>query len=163
MIHRLKQSSSGRVFHVYLADNRSEPVTGLRCDSQDLRVWCLRDDEGSPQRVTLTHGELGSYAAGKFAEVDPQRLPGVYEFAPPPEVSEGDARAAAIVFMHPEIQSTVVEVDLLGFDPHDGVSLGLDGFRSSTRNEHLTSIFEKIMPPSVHSLASTPISRNKEA
>ena len=54
----------------------------------------IREGESRANPITMVQGRVGEWAAGALAEVDPELLPGVYQFGAPDEmIAEGSARA----------------------------------------------------------------------
>ena len=155
MRYRLRQGDKGRLIHACIETGGGRPALGLRADTPGTVAMSIRDG-AEPCSLALTGGTVGHHVNGGFVEIDPHRMPGLYQLGVPDDVIAAGASAATLVLRFPNAAPCRIELDLVSFDPYDGEGLALAGFMKSTRNEHLTSVFAKVMEPSITSLLETP-------
>lgn len=147
---RIRKGSVGKAVKVYLeqsSGNQHVGKTGLRWNSPASSVAYLRHSDTVPTLVPLRETQLGSYVAGGFCEVDCVAMPGLYEFGAPDGSLCPGADCVLFLLRFEGARARWVNVDLVDYDPHDGIGLGLAGFTRAVRHEHLTTIFRQVMPP----------------
>ena len=70
-------------------------------------------------------------------EVDPELLPGLYQFGPPDEMlAEGSARAVLLI-RFPDTVIKPVEINLVAYDPQDAERIGVWSLAGHKRHEFL--------------------------
>ncbi|MBI3983852.1 hypothetical protein HY346_00980 [Candidatus Microgenomates bacterium] len=103
-------------------------LTGLVFNSAGLSWYYWREDEGNvgATAVTLVTATRGTFASGGFIEKDATNLPGFYEIGVP---NAALATGANWVVMQlkgaTNMAQLTLEVELVDYDPQDGVRLGL--------------------------------------
>jgi hypothetical protein len=156
MRFRHKSGSGGRSFRLYLERCSTAgrgPAVGLSALRHDGRLHILRDDMERPAPLGLAAVASESPAAAGFREIDPERLPGLYDLALPAGLFTGGSAGLIVALAFPGVESAVLEVELVAYDPYDAVGIGLDGFTKAVRHQNLTSILVHVMPDSVRTLA----------
>ena len=155
MRFRHQSGSGGRNFRVYLERRGSggrAAATGLSLHPGSGSLHILRDHMEAPERLALAPEPAESPPTAGFVEIDAERMPGLYDLALPAPVFEGSGSLVAAL-RFPAVECAVVAVELVAYDPYDGVGIGLDGFTKAVRHQNLTSILVHIMPDSVRTLA----------
>ena len=72
-----------------------------------------------------------------MAEVDPELLPGLYQFGAPDEMlAEGSARAVLLI-RFPDTVIKPVEINLVAYDPQDAERIGVWSLAGHKRHEFL--------------------------
>ena len=89
-------------------------------------------------------GAPGRWAAGSFAEVDPERMPGVYEFGAPDPLFAAGATRALLMLRFPGAVIDPVDVDLVAFDPQEPTRLGLTALGPEERIQALRGAFPRV-------------------
>jgi hypothetical protein len=156
---RHQSGSGGRSLRVFL--ERREPAgraPATRLSHRFGSLHVLRDDSQRPERLELAEAASESPPAAGLLEIDARAMPGLYELTLPARVFAPGSRSVVAALRFPGvslvvIEPAVIEVELVAFDPYDGVGIGLDGFTKSVRHQNLTSILVDIMPDSVRALA----------
>jgi hypothetical protein len=77
-------------------------------------------------------------------EVDPDLLPGIYQFGAPDEMLAPGSTRAVLVVQFPGAVIDPVEVDLVAFDPQDSVRLGMTALSPEARVEALRGAFPRL-------------------
>ena len=162
MRYRHQSGSGGRTFRLYLERRetvghgralRRSPALGLAGDLETGSLHLLRDDMGRPERLPLAEVVSETPPAAGFVEIDGRSLPGLYALTLPAGAFAAGSASVVFALSFPGVDSTLLEVELVAFDPYDGVGIGLDGFTKSVRHQNLTSILVHLMPDSVRALA----------
>lgn len=142
--YTVKAGTTGKLFLVQ-ARNASDgaPMSGLAYDQQGAKAGYVREgDRGRP--IALAPGEVGAWSPGGFVEVDPELLPGVYQFGAPDEMLAPGSTRAVLVLQFPGGVIDPVEVDLVAFDPQDSVRLGMTALSPEARVEALRGAFPRL-------------------
>ncbi|HYT30171.1 MAG TPA: hypothetical protein VEN82_05300 [Actinomycetota bacterium] len=144
--YAVKAGTTSQLLLVFAGD-ADEPGAGrtsLRHDSPGATAAFVREGEPAARPVPLSAGEVGRWSAGGFVEVDPDLLPGVYQFgAPDGMLAQGSTRAV-LLFRFPGATVEPVEVDLVGYDPQDAVRLGMGAISPEARIEALRGAFPRL-------------------
>jgi hypothetical protein len=98
--------------------------SGLRHDGPGAGAAFVREGHASGT-IGLTAGEVGRFAPGSFVEVDPELLPGVYQFGVPDEVLSAGASEAMLVFRFEGAVVEPVEVSIVAYDPTEPTRIGM--------------------------------------
>jgi hypothetical protein len=154
MVWRVREGTAAGIWRVYLArqGTSGEPATGLR-PGPGARGAFLRETDAAPTGFDLRPGLIGEPAPARLTEIDPLAMPGAYEFVPPPDAFAPGARSVIVCLRLPGARAWHRRVEVVAFDPRAGADLGLGGFARSTRHEHLTGIFRRVMPEPVERLS----------
>ena len=145
MCYVVKKGTTSRLI---LIEARAAPgraqVPGLRHDTPDASAAYLREGAGSVQRIQLTGGMLGEYAAGGFVEVDRELMPGIYQLGVPDAVFESGADSAVLVVSFPGARIEPVEISLVAYDPQDEQRLGMSSLGPEGRIAALRGAFPRL-------------------
>ncbi len=123
--YTMKAGTKSKLLLIYAtsADGTSGK-TGLARNLSAGSAAYIREGDSAARTVPIVEGRVGEWGAGAFAEVDPELLPGVYQFGAPDEmVAEGSARA--------------VEINLVAYDPQDAERIGVWSLAGHKRHEFL--------------------------
>lgn len=135
--YTIKTGTVSKLLLVFARDAGGAPCTGLRHDTAGAVVAYVREGESRARAVALTPAEVGAFKPGGFVEVDPELLPGVYQFGAPDEMLAGNAARALLLLRFPGATMEPVEIHLVGYDPQDAERLGMQGLANSSRHEFL--------------------------
>jgi hypothetical protein len=137
--HTIKAGTTSKSLLVFLADVKAHRPgrAGLRHDTSGASAAFVREGDPSAHRIELTPGVLGEHRPGGFVEVDPDLLPGVYQFGCPDEVLAPGATRAVLMLSFPDVVIEPVEVALVAYDPQDEERIGVEGLADHRRHEFL--------------------------
>jgi hypothetical protein len=111
--------------------------TGLARNLSAGSAAYIREGDSVARNVPIVEGRVGEWGAGAFAEVDPELLPGVYQFGAPDEmIAEGSARAVLLI-RFPNTVIKPVEINLVAYDPQDAERIGVWSLAGHKRHEFL--------------------------
>jgi hypothetical protein len=111
--------------------------TGLTGNLSAGSAAYIREGDTAAHRIPIVEGRAGEWGAGTFAEVDPDLLPGVYQFGAPDEmIAEGSARAILLI-RFPGAVIKPVEINLVAYDPQDSERMGVWSLAGHKRHEFL--------------------------
>src|SRR4051812_3672752 len=97
----------------------------------------IREGDSVARPIPLVPGRVGEWGSGAFAEVDPELLPGVYQFGAPDEmIAEGSARVVLLI-QFPDAVIKPVEINLVAYDPQDPERIGVWSLAGHKRHEFL--------------------------
>lgn len=141
----VRAGTRGRIVDIAIRDpeHPAELRSGLDADPGSELAF-IRDDQGEAHRVQLTPGRPGVYSAASFAEVDGQRLPGIYRIGIPDEVLAEGATFALVLLRHPGGSADPIEINLVAYDPQDGVRLGMSALSPEARVAALHGAFPRL-------------------
>jgi hypothetical protein len=119
-------------------------ATGLAHDTAGAVAAYVREGNKGAHRVDLVAGTVGVHAPGSFVEVDPDLVPGIYQFGAPDELlAEGSARAV-LMLRFPGMVVDPVEVSLVAYDPQDADRLGMVAIGPEGRIKALRGAFPRL-------------------
>ena len=136
--YTMKAGTKSKLLLVYatLVDSTSGK-TGLARNVSAGSAAYIREGESAARRVPIVEGRIGEWRSGAFAEVDPDLLPGVYQFGAPDEmIAEGSARAVLLI-RFPDAMVKPVEINLVAYDPQDAERIGVWSLAGHKRHEFL--------------------------
>jgi len=136
--YTMKAGTKSKLLLVYVmsADSTSGK-TGLARDLSAGSAAYIREGDSTARRVQMVKGRAGEWGAGALAEVDPELLPGVYQFGAPDEmIAEGSARAVLLISF-PDTVIKPVEINLVAYDPQDAERIGVWSLAGHKRHEFL--------------------------
>jgi hypothetical protein len=111
--------------------------TGLAMNLSTGSAAYIREGDSRARNLPIIEGRVGEWGAGAFAEVDPELLPGVYQFGAPDEmIAEGSARAVLLI-RFPDTVIKPVEINLVAYDPQDAERIGVWSLAGHKRHEFL--------------------------
>jgi hypothetical protein len=97
----------------------------------------IREGDSAARKVAIVEGRIGEWGAGALAEVDPELLPGIYQFGAPDEmIAEGSVRAVLLI-RFPDTVIKPVEINLVAYDPQDAERIGVWSLAGHKRHEFL--------------------------
>lgn len=143
--YTIKRGTTAKLLLLFAADasDPGSPKSGLSAKTPGGSAGYVREGEGATA-VPLAEGKVGTWFEGGFAEVDPELLPGVYQFgAPDAMLAEGSTRAM-LVIRFPGAVVDPVEVDLVAFDPLDSIRLGMSALGPEERIQALRGAFPRL-------------------
>ena len=136
--YTMKAGTKSKLLLIYAtsADGTSGK-TGLARNLSAGGAAYIREGDSAARTVPIVEGRVGEWGAGAFAEVDPELLPGVYQFGAPDEmIAEGSARAVLLIrFFDAMIKP--VEINLVAYDPQDAERMGVWSLAGHKRHEFL--------------------------
>ena len=136
--YTMKAGTKSKLLLIYAtsADGTSGK-TGLARNLSAGGAAYIREGDSAARTVPIVEGRVGEWGAGAFAEVDPELLPGVYQFGAPDEmVAEGSARAVLLI-RFPDTVIKPVEINLVAYDPQDAERIGVWSLAGHKRHEFL--------------------------
>jgi hypothetical protein len=136
--YTMKAGTKSKLLLVYAtATDGTSGKTGLTKNLSAAGAAYVREGESAARRVPLIEGRVGEWGAGAFAEVDPELLPGLYQFGAPDDmVAEGSARAVLLI-RFPDTVIKPVEINLVAYDPQDAERIGVWSLAGHKRHEFL--------------------------
>ena len=136
--YTMKAGTRSKLLLVYAtAAEDTSGKTGLTKNLSTGSAAYIREGDAVARRVPLTQGRVGEWRAGALAEVDPDLLPGVYQFGAPDEmIAEGSARAILLI-LFPDAVIKPVEINLVAYDPQDSERIGVWSLAGHKRHEFL--------------------------
>lgn len=132
-------------FLLYESDNDGNVMTGISSSSPEISAAYIRDGE-SPREIVLVTGDSENFIAGGLREIDAQQMPGLYELALPNEVCASGAQHVTLMIRSPQIQSLIITIDLVAYDPYDRDRLGLDCLSREGRHAVISRAFREVVP-----------------
>lgn len=136
--HTIKQGTTAKLLLLFAADatDPGSPKTGLSSQASGGSAGYVREGEGATA-IPLTNGEVGTWSEGGFAEIDPNLLPGVYQFgAPDAMLAEGSAHVL-LALRFPGARVDPIEVALVAYDPQDEKCIGMTQLSDERRHQFL--------------------------
>jgi len=136
--YTMKAGTKSKLLLVYAtsADSASGK-TGLTKNLSAGSAAYIREGDSAARRVPIVGGRVGEWGAGALAEVDPELLPGLYQFGAPDEMlAEGSARAVLLI-RFPDAVIKPVEINLVAYDPQDAERIGVWSLAGHKRHEFL--------------------------
>ena len=125
------------LFHAVDASDASAGRTGLSHDSAGAAAAYFREGASAARRVPLTEGRPGEWAPGALTEVDPDLMPGVYQFGAPDEMLAAGSTRALLLMRFDGAFVRPVEISLVAYDPQDAERMGVWGLANEKRHEFL--------------------------
>jgi hypothetical protein len=136
--YTMKAGTKSKLLLVYAssAENASGK-TGLVRNLSAGSAAYIREGDSAAHRIPMVQGRVGKWGSGAIAEVDPDLLPGVYQFGAPDEmIAEGSARAVLLI-RFPDAMVKPVEINLVAYDPQDAERIGVWSLAGHKRHEFL--------------------------
>src|SRR5690349_21085536 len=136
--YTMKAGTTSKLLLVYATDmGGSSGKTGLAGNLSAGGAAYIREGDSAARQVPLVAGRVGEWKSGALTEVEPELLPGVYQFGAPDEmIAEGSARALLLI-RFPETVIKPVEVNLVAYDPQDSERIGVWSLAGHKRHEFL--------------------------
>jgi hypothetical protein len=136
--YTMKAGTKAKLLLIYAtsADGTSGK-TGLARNLSAGSAAYIREGDSAARHVPIVGGRVGEWGAGAFAEVNPELLPGVYQFGAPDEmIAKGSARAVLLI-RFPDAVIKPVEINLVAYDPQDAERIGVWSLAGHKRHEFL--------------------------
>jgi hypothetical protein len=142
--YTMKAGTKSKLLLVYATSaDGSSGKTGLTKNLSAGTAAYIREGDSTARQVPIVEGKVGKWEAGALAEVDPELLPGVYQFGAPDEmVAEGSARAV-LLLRFPDTAIRPVEINLVAYDPQDSERIGVWSLAGHKRHEFLRQALPK--------------------
>ena len=136
--YTMKGGTKAKLLLVYATSAEgTSGKTGLAQNLSAASAAYIREGDSKARPVPLVEGRVGEWGSGALAEVDPELLPGVYQFGAPDEmVAEGSARAV-LLLRFPEAVIKPIEIHLVAYDPQDAERIGVWSLAGHKRHEFL--------------------------
>jgi hypothetical protein len=136
--YTMKAGTKSKLLLVYAtAGDSTSGKTGLTRNLSAGNAAYIREGDSVARRIPLVEGTVGEWRSGALAEVDPDLLPGVYQFGAPDEmIAEGSARALLLI-RFPDTVIKPVEINLVAYDPQDAERIGVWSLAGHKRHEFL--------------------------
>ena len=134
----MKAGTKSKLLLVYATSAESTSgKTGLAKNLSAASAAYIREGDSAARRVPIGQGRVGEWGSGALAEVDPELLPGLYQFGAPDEMlAEGSARAVLLI-RFPDTVIKPVEINLVAYDPQDAERIGVWSLAGHKRHEFL--------------------------
>src|SRR4030095_15106768 len=85
--YTMKAGTKSKLLLVYATSAESTSgKTGLAKDLSAGSAAYIREGDSAAHRVPIVPGRIGEWGSGAWAEVDPELLPGLYQFGAPDEM-----------------------------------------------------------------------------
>ena len=136
--YTMKAGTKSKLLLVYATSaDGTAGKTGLARNVSAGAAGYIREGDSMARPVPIAEGRVGQWAPGALAEVDPELLPGVYQFGAPDEmIAEGSARAVLLI-RFPDAVIKPVEINLVAYDPQDAERIGVWSLAGHKRHEFL--------------------------
>ena len=136
--YTMKAGTKSKLLLVYATSARgTSGKTGLARNLSAGGAAYIREGDSAARNISIVEGRVGKWGAGAFAEVDPELLPGVYQFGAPDEmIAEGSARAVLLI-RFPDTVIKPIEINLVAYDPQDSERIGVWSLAGHKRHEFL--------------------------
>jgi hypothetical protein len=141
---RSGSTSKSILVHARDPDGRLPGVTGLGPATPGATAAFVREHDASATEVRLRDGVPGRWAPGSLAEIDRDRMPGVYQFGAPDELFAPGAARAVLMLTFQGAMVDPVEIDLVAFDPQEPTRLGLTALGPEGRVRALRGAFPRL-------------------
>jgi hypothetical protein len=134
----MKAGTKSKLLLVYAtAAEGTSGKTGLARNLAAASAAYIREGDSTARQVPIVEGRVGQWESGGLAEVDPELLPGLYQFGAPDEtIAEGSARAVLLI-RFPDAVIKPVEIHLVAYDPQDAERIGVWSLAGHKRHEFL--------------------------
>jgi hypothetical protein len=118
--------------------------TGLSPQTAGAMAAYVREGEDRAHVVPLVRGKLGEHRPGSFVEVDPELVPGVYQFSIPDHALAPGADSAVLVLRFPGAVLEPIVISLVAYDPQDAVRMGMSSLGPEGRIAALRGAFPRL-------------------
>ena len=91
--YTMKAGTKSKLLLVYATSAEgTSGKAGLARNPSAASAAYIREGDSAARRVPIVQGRVGEWGSGALAEVDPDLLPGLYQFGAPDEmIAEGSA------------------------------------------------------------------------
>lgn len=132
----LKAGQTSNILQIFIRDSSSTTgggLTGLVFNSSGLTAYYHRDTDTTATAISLVTMTVGTFTSSGFKEIDASNMPGWYQFCPPNAAVAASAGSCAFHLKGvTNMAPTPFEVQLVAYNPQDGVGLGLSGVTIAT-------------------------------
>lgn len=144
--YTIKQWTVAKLLLIYARDaaDGQSGKRGLRPDTPGATAAYIRESECQAHAIPLVPGEVGAHRPGGFVEVDPELLPGVYQFGVPDELLAPNAETVLLALEFPGAVIEPIEIDLVAYDPQDADRLGMAALVPERRIAALRGAFPRL-------------------
>jgi hypothetical protein len=142
--HTIRWGTTSKLLLLYARDATGQtPETGLTHDTPGASAAYVREGEAATP-VPLSQGAIGTWSAGGFVEVDPDLLPGVYQFGAPDQMLASGSAHVLLVVRFPGVLIDPVEADLVAYDPLDQKCIGMTQLGDERRHQFLRQALPRL-------------------
>ena len=142
-LHVVKAGTRNRSVFVRARDPSGLPRTGLRHDGPGASAAFVREGDRFARSIALS-GPTTERRPGRFREVDPVLMPGVYELDLPDEVMATGSTRAMVVLTFADAVVDPMEFDLVAFDPQDPKCIGMSQLGDERRHQFLRQALPRL-------------------
>jgi hypothetical protein len=144
--YTIKTGTRGKTLlvHARPGNEGASGLTGLSAATPGARAAYVREGEAGAHSIDLVPGTVGVWNHGGFVEVDPDALPGVYQFGAPDEMLAPGSPRVLLLLGFPGAAIDPIDIDLVAFDPQDGVRLGMTALSPEARVQALRGAFPRL-------------------
>ena len=136
--YTIKEGTKSKLLLVYATSAESTSgKTRLAKDLASGSAAYIREGDSAARRVPIVPGRVGEWGSGALAEVDPELLPGLYQFGAPDEMLAAGSARAVLLIRFPETVIKPVEIHLVAYDPQDAERIGVWSLAGHKRHEFL--------------------------
>jgi hypothetical protein len=126
---KIKAGTASKLVRIVVDDASSTTgagLTGLAYNSPGLACHTTREGDAVVTDVSLAQSIVGTWTSGGFVEVDPIRMPGLYEFGiTNAALAAGAQSVVAYLLGAPHMVPVRLEIELDAIDYQNGNSAGL--------------------------------------
>ncbi|MEO5754020.1 MAG: hypothetical protein ABIR38_04880 [Chthoniobacterales bacterium] len=136
--YTIKAGTKSKLLLVYAtpADGVSGK-TGLAKNLSAASAAYIREGDSAAREIPIVEGRVGEWGSGALAEVDPDLLPGLYQFGAPDEMLAENSARAVLLIRFPDAVIKPVEIHLVAYDPQDSERMGVWSLAGHKRHEFL--------------------------
>lgn len=159
--------TTGHIEYVFIGNSSvttGAGLTGLAYNTSGLTAYYC-NEAGSSTSITLaTQTATGSYSSGGFVQIDATNMAGVYRFDIPNAVFASGSKSIVCIQATGAVP-TLLEYDLVSYNPLDATSLGLSAVQSNlvqisgntTDVSNMAKALSRITPVTVQSGSSSTV------
>lgn len=154
MSYVLKKGTRSKLILLFIRDatGNGSGKTGLAPTTPGGSAAYFREGERERRQIPLVLSRLGEYIPGGMAEVDPQLMPGVYQFGLPDPVLEGGADSVVVSLGFPGAAVDPVHITLVAYDPQDEGQMGMSALTPEGRITALRGAFPRVAAKELNEL-----------
>lgn len=124
----VKQNATSVLASVFVQDSSSGTgagLTGLAYNAAGLTAYYFREGDAAATAISLATMTVGTWASGGLKLVDNTNTPGLVQLGLPNACFTALGSVIVYLFGATNMVPTVLEIQVVAFDPKDGVHLGL--------------------------------------
>ncbi len=125
----VKKDTTSKMIQFFIPDSSSAVgagLTGLVFNTASLTAYYYREGAATSTVISLATMTLGTWSTSGFVVVDGTNMPGLYQLGIPNAALATGANSVVIMLKGAtNMAPTMIEIQLVDYDPNDGVRLGL--------------------------------------